>query len=193
MNINLKQITVGTIVVWLSYIFIMLLMLFVLGCDIQKQALKNKTTTDQKNDINKEAVTITEESSKGGTVKASILPESQREKDENGFYKELIQKLTDGGATQTVYYKPDGTVDLDCTADEIWKRIESRLIEKDNSTTTTDTVQKEKEKTENFDSSIILYVMLGLAFMVLIVSFFGFKLLNKNTQALTAVLEKISN
>lgn len=162
------------------------------SCDISKAAVKSKTSTDQQNDVTKTGTIITEALRPGGTVKGSIIPEAQREKDENGFYKELIQKLTDGGATQTIYYKPDGTVDYDCTADEIWSRIEQRLEERDKSTTITETKDKASEKTEDFDSSVILYVMGGFALMVLIIAFFGFKLLNKNTQALTAVLQAVS-
>ncbi|AXP79188.1 hypothetical protein CJ739_88 [Mariniflexile rhizosphaerae] len=38
----LKKITIGTIVVWLSYIFIMLLMLFILGCKTKQKTIERE-------------------------------------------------------------------------------------------------------------------------------------------------------
>lgn len=168
-----------------------LMVIFANSCDIQKKALKSKSLTEQKNDIEKQEVTVTEETRPGGSVKGSIIPEEKRERDDNGFYKELIQKLTDGGATQTIYYKPDGTVDVDCTADEIWTRIEKRLNERDNTIIDTETKEKEKEKTENFDSSVIVYFMIGAVLLGSVITFLFFRLLSKNTQALTTLLNKV--
>ena len=50
---------------------------------------------------------------------------------------------------------------------------------------------KDKEKTEEFDSSIILYGFLGIGFIVAIIAFFGFKFLNQNSALLKVIADKI--
>ncbi|WP_422105566.1 hypothetical protein [Winogradskyella sp.] len=156
-------------------------LVFLCGCDIQKKAAKAKRDTITQNDIVKESTKVTEEKRDGGQIFSGIIPIEQRERDENGDIKELIQTLRDGALTKTIYYKPDGSVDVDCTADEIWTRIEEKLNERNNSQIQVQEKEKDSEKEENFDSSVILYGFMGIAVIMIIFVFFAMrqsKLLN---------------
>lgn len=166
--------TAKIIICWYAFLFALL---FFTSCEIQKKAFKDKTNTETQNDIVRESTEVTQEKREGGNLHTGIIPESERARDENGDIKELIQTLKDGGLTKTIYYKPDGTVDVDCTADEIWIRIEKRLNERDTSTSEINSKVKDKEKTEKLSSSIVLYGFLGIGFIIMIVAFFGFRYL----------------
>lgn len=168
------------------YIIAVFILLF--SCDIQKKALKTKSSTETKKDIVSESVKVTEEKREGGKIISHIKPIEQRERDSNGNLKELIDVIKEGGLTKTIYYKPDGKVDVECTADEIWTRIEEKINQRDNTIVEADVKEKDKEKEEKFDSSFIIYIILGVIFIVLIVAFFGFKLLSQNTKALNLLL-----
>ena len=162
----------------------LILSLCIIGCDTTKQAQKNKTDTETKNNIIKESFKVTETKRQGGDIKTTIIPENKRERELDGSIKELTQTIRDGGLTKTIYYKPDGSVNVDCKADEIWERIEEKLNEKDLSTKKE--IEKEKNKTKDvdFQSEVILYGFLGIGFIVAIISFFLFRYLNQNTKAL---------
>lgn len=156
-------------------IFSLILLMSCFSCDIQKKAIKTKEATQKQNDIVKQSVKVTEEKRPGGKIKTSILPEKDREKDENGNFKQFIQELRDGALTKTIYYKQDGGVDIDCTSDEIWKRIEERLQERDNSKINTQVTEKKREKEETFKTAVIPFVILGLGIIFLIWKVFSRK------------------
>lgn len=177
---------------WFGILLIVSILFTLFSCDIQKKAVKSKRDTTTQNDIVKESTKVTEEKREGGSIKSEIIPIQERERDENGQIKELIQTLRDGGLTKTIYYKPDGRVDVDCTADEIWTRIEEKLNERDNSVTETEVKEKEREKEENFDSSVILYFMGGIVILGLGGLFIMLYFANKHTKILNLLLQKIT-
>jgi len=160
------------------------------ACDTTKTAIKSKTETEKKNDVTSFSTKVTEEKRPGGLITTRIIPENQREKELDGSIKELTQTIKDGGLTKTIYYKPDGSIDVDCTADEIWQRIEERLSVRDLSTTNEKTKDKDSKKEVDFNASVILYGFLGLGFIVAIIAFFLFRYLNQNTKALNTILNK---
>ena len=148
-------------------------------------------STELENNITKEASKVTEEKRDGGQLFTPIIPIENRERDENGLVKELIQELKDGSLTKTIYYKPDGSVDVDCTEDEIWVRIEEKLNERDLSIKTTEEKIKDKEKTEEFDSSVILYAFIGLGFIILVGCIVFSRILLKHTSTVGKVLDRL--
>jgi len=139
---------------------ILICLVFHTSCRIKKDAVKTKTSTEKQNDINRKITKVTEQKREGGNIKTSVLPEEKRERDENGNFKEFVQLLKDGALTKEIHYKSDGTIDIDCTADEIWTRIEERLDERDKSIIKTDTKEKVKSKDESFGNSILIYIAL---------------------------------
>lgn len=171
-------------------IFLLIIAIGLTSCDTTKKAVKSKTNTLKKNDITEVSTKVSETKRDGGEVFTTIKPESQREKELDGSIRELTQTIKDGGLTKTIYYKPDGSVDVDCTADDIWLRIEEKLNKKDLSTEQTDTKEKEKDKQVEFKTEIILYGFLGIGFIVAIIAFFLFRYLNQNTKALNTILKK---
>lgn len=172
-------------------IIILISIIFLYGCDTTKKAIKTKTDTTTQNDIVKESTKVTETKREGGTIKSDIIPLEDRERDENGNIKELIETLRDGALTKTIYYKPDGNVDVECTADEIWTRIEEKLNERDNSITEEQIKEKDRSKEVDFQSQVILYGFAGIGLIVAIIAFFGFRFLNQNTKILNIIAEKV--
>lgn len=173
-------------------LFILFVWIMFFSCDTTKKAIKSKKETTTQNDIAKESSEVIETKREGGTLKTDIIPYEERERDANGDIKELVQTLKDGGLTKTIYYKPDGKVDVECTADEIWTRIEKKLNERDNSLTEKQSKDKDQLKEVDFQSEIILYGFIGLALIVAVIAFFGFRFLGQNTKALNTVLEQIT-
>lgn len=174
-------------------IFISVFAVYLFGCDTTKKAVKTKTDTTTKNDIIKESTTVTETKSEGGNLKTEITPLEDRERDSNGEIKELVEVLKDGGLTKTIYYKPDGKVDVECTADEIWTRIEQQLNERDNSIKEETKKDKDRSKEVDFQSEVILYAFAGLALIIAVIAFFGFRFMSQNTRAMNSVLNRLGN
>ena len=149
-------------------ILYVLLILLVVSCSASKTKTRKQTDTEQKNDIVTESTKVTEEKREGGNIVSHIKPIEKRERDENGDIKELIEEIRDGGLTKTIYYKPDGSVDVECTADEIWKRIEEKQRQKDESIINTDIKEATKEKESMLNGTFIIYVFLGLAGLLVV-------------------------
>lgn len=146
---------------------VIILLCLCFNCNVSKKATKAKTQKTEQKDVTTSKTIVTEEKRDGGTIHSTIIPESQREKDENGF-KEILKEFKEGGLTKTIYYKPDGSVDIDCIGDEIWKRVEEKIDERDLSKIDTEEKLKlqEKEKTFSFKDIYFLYIFLGIAFLI---------------------------
>ena len=172
------------------------------SCDIQKRAVKQKEqtekTTDTTNKVDKESktTTVTERTVEGGNIRTEIIPEKDRERDATGTIKELVQEIKDGGLTKTIYYKPNGSVEVDCRLAEMFERIQQENVERDNSIITiienleTRLIAKESEKTEKFDSDIILYGFIGLGFLIVIVGGAFLWFMKKQNGVIIASLQK---
>lgn len=168
---------------------VFILMLIVSSCTVLKQATKDKSATDKLTntdtvvDTEKTSKTITERVVEGGDINTTIPPESERERDENGLLKDLIQEIKDGGLTKTIHYKPDGSVDVDCRLAEMFERIQQENVERDNSIISImenfeeRLVKKESEKTESVSPTVLIYFFVGMALFVVIVMVVFFKMI----------------
>jgi hypothetical protein len=153
----------------------LLILLFILSffsCDIQKKAIKTKTDRTV-NELTERTI-----KRKGDTV-TYIIPNIK-------LKDTTIYTINRQGTTlKTVYDNKGQLSQIDCFSSliEITERTERMMQEfiKD----------KNSEKTENFDSSFILYIMLGIVLMFLILVIFGFKYLNQNTKAVSEILNKL--
>lgn len=160
------------------------------SCEITKRATKEKietekeTTTDNQIDKVNESKTVTERTVEGGNIRTQIIPIEDRERDATGAIKELVQEIKDGGLTKTIYYKPDGSVDVDCRLAEMFERIEQENIERDNSIITIvenleqQIKAKDSEKTEEVKDSFIWAGMIGIVLVLGLGQFLAFRILN---------------
>jgi hypothetical protein len=145
----------SVIIAWFAFLLILLAMT---SCDIQKKALKTKTDRTV-SEISERSI-----KRKGDTV-TYIIPNIKL-KDTT-----IYTVNREGTTLRTVYNERGQISSIDCFSSliEVTERT-NKLIEeviKD----------KNREKTEEFDSSVILYGFLGLGLIVLIVGFFGFRYL----------------
>jgi len=138
---------------WYAVILIVILAV-TCSCDIQKEASKTK------NDIETSETIKTQTFRKGDTV-TFLVP--------NVKYKDtIIKTVSEQGTIIRNYYNKDGELyKNDCISAEINQLREEIRKSKDQ------TISKEKSKTEDFDSSFILYIVIG----VVIIFLFGLFLL----------------
>jgi magnesium-transporting ATPase (P-type) len=164
-----------TILRFLFMIGILLLGLVILNsCDIQKKSLKNKT------DRQLSEITETKVFRKGDTVRY-IVPKIT--------YKDttIVKKNYVTGTTQVVRYNEVGQVSgVECISGAIEEFTKSNklLIEA--------IKQKDNASEHNFDSKVIIYFMLGLALIVAITLFIVFKNLSSQAKAITEILKKVN-
>ena len=131
------------------------------SCDIQKEAAKTKSDTGFKENIE------TQTFRKGDTVRYEIP---------NVTYKDTTIYRTNrqGTTIKTVYDQGGNIASIDCFASAIAE------IRKENREFQQSLKEKESKKTEDFDSSFLLYIIAGVAvlgILVLIVMFMYFKTL----------------
>jgi len=158
---------------WFEILLIASILLTLTSCDIQKKAIKNK-----------ENRTVTESNEKvvkrvGDTVTYTVPKIT---------YKDTtIYTVNRKGTTLRTVYDNQGSIEqIECFSSMIEEitRSNRELVEV--------IKQKDKEKTEEFDSSIILYGFLGIGFLFAIGLFFGLNFLNKNTKTLNLLLQKMN-
>lgn len=176
---------------WIIWLIFLTILLIFSSCKTTKDFAKKKENTTEQKNVTTKISKLTETKREGGQISTDIIPENQRLKDENGQIKELVQELKKGGLTKTIIYKPDGKVNVECTADEIWTRIQEKIQEQDNSIINTETKEKQKFKQVEFDSKIVLFIVLGFVLVAFIFFYFLFKSINKNSQILTELVTKI--
>lgn len=158
---------------WFEILLIASILLTLSSCDIQKRNIKNK-----------EDRTVSELSErtikrKGDTVTYTIPNIKLKDT--------TIYTVNRQGTTLRTVYNEVGNVEqIDCFSSliEITERNEKLLQEVLKS--------KDKDKEENFDSSVILYGFLGIGFLFAIGLFFGLNFLNKNTKTLNLLLQKMN-
>lgn len=174
------------------------------SCEVSKKAAKqltdlsSKTDTATQVDTVNESNKITERTVEGGNIKTNIPSESNRERDENGLLKELVQEIKDGGLTKTIYYKSDGSVDVDCRLAEMFERIQEQNVQRDNSIITMveqlelQIKLKDSEKTESVSPAIILYAFIGMTLLILIVGGGAFYAIKKQGSQIIDIATKLN-
>ena len=154
-------------------IYIIAVLFLTSSCDIQKKAIKNK----QDRTISElEERTIKR---KGDTVSYTIPKVTYKDT--------IIYTINRQGTTLRTVYNDSGNISqIECFSSliEITERLERMTEEVIKS--------KDSEKTEEFDSSFILYIIIGVVLLGAFALFLIYKTLNKNSQAVTAILNKIS-
>ena len=155
-------------------IFLIASMLFTLfSCDIQKKAIKNK----EDRTLNEQTETITK---RVGDTVSYIVPKIT--------YKDTtIYTVNRQGTTLRTVYDSSGQIDqIECFSSMIEEitRSNRELVEV--------IKQKDQEKTEDFDSSFILYGFIGIGIILGIVLFIFLYFANKNTKILNLLLQKIT-
>lgn len=151
---------------------IILILLIIFSCDIQKKAIKNK----EDRTLNEQTETITK---RVGDTVSYIVPKIT--------YKDTtIYTVNRQGTTLRTVYDSSGQIDqIECFSSMIEEitRSNRELVEV--------IKQKDQEKTEDFDSSFILYGFLGLGVMLALVLFVFLHFANKNTKLLNLLAEKL--
>jgi hypothetical protein len=145
----------------------------VVSCDITKQAFKNKSEASGKESIE----TVTKR--KGDTVTYTIP---------NVILKDTIVYTVNrqGTTLRTVYDQTGSISSIDCFASAIEE------IKKENREFQESIKEKEKQKTEDFDSSFILYIVSAIVILGIFALLLLFFFINKNTKAVTEVLNRLS-
>jgi hypothetical protein len=146
---------------WKNIVIFILLLFVCCSCDIQKEASKTKTDTAFQEQIE------TQTFRKGDTVRYEIP---------KVIYKDTTIYRTNrqGTTIKTVYDQGGNIASIDCFASAIAE------IRKENREFQQSLKEKESKKTEDFDSSFLLYIIAGVAvigILVLIVMFMYFKTL----------------
>lgn len=162
----------------MTLVVLLLMFLFSLsfvGCDIQKEASKNKTDTNLKGSEE------TRRFRAGDTV--GYKPQLRPRYKDTTIYTYNRQ----GTTLETIYDKNGNISDINCMASKIEEQTK-RIFELEQQTK-----DKEKQKTENFDSSFILYIVGGVVFLGMIFMLFLFIYVSKNTKAVTQMLTAIKD
>ena len=121
----------------------LLIISFFVSCDITKSAVKSKTDTLIKDEIE------TKTFRKGDSV--SFRPENIKYKDTT------IYRVSKENTTLRTVYDASGNIrDIDCYASQIEELTRRNLVLEQSQK------NKESEKTEKFDSSFILYLAIGV-------------------------------
>lgn len=164
-------------IIIMKSIFKILVFLFLVSgiasCDILKESTKNKRNTDL------EQYTESSRKRKGDTV--AFMPIV------NFKYKDTtIYTVNREGTTLRTVYKDGVLSSSECMASAIEENTKALLklqeSEKD----------KTQKKEEKFDSSFVLYIVIGLIVIVCFGMFLMFKTINKNSVAITEIMKKIS-
>lgn len=151
-------------------IFFLLSLAVLFSCDIMKKSQKNKRDTDS----------IEENESwrkrKGDTVSFNI-PILK--------YKDTtIYTVNREGTTLRTSFDSNGNIDIDCMASAIeeMNRNYMRLLETEKT--------KGKEKTENFDSSVILYAVGGFAAIIVFGFIMIFLLISRQAKTIMSLIPR---
>lgn len=142
------------------------------SCDIMKKSAKSKESLDI--DYQEE----TKNYRKGDSV--IYYPRIK--------YKDtIIYTVNRQGTTLMTQYDRDGNIKtIECQASKIEELIRKNLkLEQDNK-------NKQSEKTENFDSSVVMYIVIGIVLIVCFMFAVVFYNISKNAKVLNMIIEKIS-
>ena len=144
-----------------------------ISCDITKQASKTKSDSSGKESIE----TITKRI--GDTVTYTIPNVILRDT--------VIYTVNHQGTTlRTVYDKTGAISNIDCFASVIEE------IKRENREFQESIKDKEKDKTEDFDSSFILYIISGVVIVLIVFLLLMFYFINKNSKETLLVLKQLT-
>jgi len=143
------------------------------SCDIMKQSTKSKGESSA-SEINESY-----RKRKGDTV-SLVLPKIT--------YKDTtIYTVNRQGTTLRTVYDERGQVSqIDCFA----SAIEEMTKQQNNFFESWK--NKDKTKTEEFDSSFILYIIIGIVILCIIAMLLFYKTMNKNSEAIATILKKLN-
>jgi hypothetical protein len=144
------------------------------SCDIQKNAQKSKSDSDFSENIENRSFR------KGDTVHYDIP---------RVHYKDTTIYRTNrqGTTIKTVYDKNGNMASIDCFASVIDE------IRKENRQFQQSLLEKNKTKTENFDSTVIFYIMGAIVLIFFFGLFLLFLYVKKTTAPITTALTKITS
>jgi hypothetical protein len=155
---------------WKNIVILLLLLFICCSCDIQKEAAKYKSDTGFKEDIE------TKTFRKGDTVHFEIPKITYKD---TTIYRTNRQ----GTTIRTVYDQSGNISNIDCFASAIEE------IKKENREFQQSLKDKESKKTEDFDSSFIIYIMIGVVVLGAFAMFLMFLYVKKNTALVTQLLK----
>lgn len=169
------------IFLWLIFLF---LLFWVTSCDISKKAIKNKVdetkTTEKTETENKSVFDF-------GTVDLKEFSINYEPLSHTNIMW-LITKKGDTLKSQNAKFTISKTEaktqnnKQETTSSQITTIDFERLIQ----------LAKEKEKTESFDTGIILYVVAGVVILGMFAFWLVYRSINKNTKAITAIVNNLS-
>lgn len=149
----------------------LLVALLLLSCDVQK--VFDKTKEDSNYKENTEIKTFR----KGDTVHFEIPRVS--------FKDTIIYRTNVQGTTiKTVYDKSGKVSNIDCYASRIEELTRQNIEYKKN------LKQKSSEKSEKFNSTWVLYIVIGIIIIVTIALLLMYLYIRKNTSIVSALLSK---
>lgn len=153
--------------------FVFLLMFA--SCDIYKQSQKNKSDTNFSENTEKKTYR------KGDTVTFQVPKYNIKLKDTT-IYRTNYQ----GTTIKTIYDQNGNVTSIDCYA--------SRIEELTRSNIQYQNALKEKESTkeEKFNTTWILYFMIGIVIILVVALFLMYKFFDKKTSAITDIIQKSS-
>lgn len=130
-------------------ITLIILLIFLFGCDIMKRAQKSKDQSQYTERITTETIR------KGDTITYTVF---------TPIFKDTIIKSTNRitGTTLTMKYDQQGKLDLECITAEI------NELKQELRNSNIDRVDKEREKEATFDNTIVIYIVLGVALLFII-------------------------
>lgn len=189
----------------LKILIIIICAVSVQSCDIQKKALKNKTASKTNLDKTEKVNIIKVDSAKSNRydfTKTNIDLEEFEFKPTNPLF--TMEIVTQKGDTlkaknATISKKKQNTQTFNNKREETFnnKQEQTNTNFVDNSVIDETSKFKDTEKEENFDSSFILYIVIGavclFGLLGSVALFLMYKTINKNSAALNELLKMINS
>lgn len=155
----------------MKYLIVSLILLFTVSCDVQKISGKLKDNSNYKENTEIKTFRV------GDTVHYEIPKVS--------FKDTIVYKTNRQGTTiQTVYDDQGNVSSIECYASRIEELTRQNIEYQKN------IKEKEAVKTEKFNSTWVIYIVIGIVFIVFIALLFMFLYIKKNTSVASALLLK---
>lgn len=161
--------------------------IIVQSCDVQKHAIKTKTATTEEKDK-----TVTKTQNTTDYTKTNLFTEDLYFEPINPLL--TMQIVTANDTIQAINTKISNRK---ATTDTYNNKQENvYTTEDDNTKITTDIKAKDQQKTEEFDSSFVLYIVAGavvlFVFLGGIALFLMYKTINKNATIIAQLVQKFN-
>lgn len=145
------------------------------SCEITKQASKNKTHTDYKEQWHQK------ETRQGDT--ATFKPVLNIKYIDTTIYRTTVQ----GTILKTTYDKQGNVSNIDCISSAI------ELLTTMNKEFNQQSKEKESEKAEKFNTTWFLYLIIGIVILGIVAVIIIMKSVNKNSSAITSLINALNN